>query len=796
MLKDSLIIHTQAAADKNQMFIGNGYRVTVVTSGIIRIETDKNNVFTDLPSTSFWFRKQENKEFSCIEKNGIIDITTEKIVIRYDLVAEKLLSVFFKSKRIQVTEFEQGNLFGTCRTLDHTKGPVKLEKGLISRNGVSVIDDSKSFLINKEGMFEKRKSKGRDIYIFAYLNEPRQCLKDFFKLSGKVPLVPRFALGVWWSRYRQYTQQEYIELIDRFKKENIPLTVATVDMDWHWTDLNKQFNTNYERRTDVENTVTGGWTGYSWNTELFPDYRAFLSYLKSKNLRVTLNLHPADGVRFFEDCYEEMAMAMGIDPKTKKDIPFQVGNDRFWNNYFDILHKPYEKEGVDFWWIDWQQGKKSDVPGLDPLIPLNHYHYLDNAQDGRLPLILSRYSGLGSHRYPLGFSGDTDISWKVLAFQPYFTANSSNSGYTWWSHDIGGHHQGVRDEELYIRWIQFGVFSPIMRLHSTSDDLLGKEPWKYTDTTCALAKKLLRLRHSLVPFLYTADYMTHKHGTPICQPMYYEYPECEEAYSVANQYIFASSLIVAPIVSPNDRELLTGKCEVWLPEGTWTDIFTGKMYSGNKKITMHRELSSIPVLARQGAVIPMTDDTGNGADNPNSLRIMIFNGNSDYDLYEDDSSVDFESHSVITSFCVRENANSLTFTVKPAKGDLSVIPEKRDYNFEFRNIKAGKIKVYADGKEVTDYDVCVDGFMTLSLGGVCVKTEIEITVKDFTLYKGESMNDALIKIMSRWQARNLLKSRLYKPMKNVTDAERLRKIIEQEKELPEKIKEVLYEILS
>ncbi len=128
------------------------------------------------------------------------------------------------------------------------------------------------------------------------------------------------------------------------------------------------------------------------------------------------------------------------------------------NAYFDILHKPYEKDGVDFWWIDWQQGRKSDVNGLDPLNALNHYHYLDNAENGDIPLILSRYGGIGSHRYPLGFSGDTAISWKVFDFQPYFTANAANAAYTWWSHDIGGHHMGYRDDDLYIRWLQFGVF--------------------------------------------------------------------------------------------------------------------------------------------------------------------------------------------------------------------------------------------------------------------------------------------------------------------------------------------------
>lgn len=134
--------------------------------------------------------------------------------------------------------------------------------------------------------------------------------------------------------------------------------------------------------------------------------------------------------------------------------------------------------GVDFWWIDWQQGTKSKMKGLDPLWLLNHYHMLDINRDGNNSVILSRYAGMGSHRYPLGFSGDTVVCWKSLDFQPYFTALASNAGYTWWSHDIGGHMFGKGDNELYLRWLQFGVFSPINRLHSSNKGM-SKEPWNY-----------------------------------------------------------------------------------------------------------------------------------------------------------------------------------------------------------------------------------------------------------------------------------------------------------------------------
>ena len=110
--------------------------------------------------------------------------------------------------------------------------------------------------------------------------------------------------------------------------------------------------------------------------------------------------------------YKEMAEAVGVDYTKEKPVEFDLTNEKFVNSYFDILHHPYEKDGVDFWWIDWQQGKKSQIQGLDPLYALNHYHTLDNSRDNKRGVILSRYAGVGSHRYPLGFSGDTNTSWE------------------------------------------------------------------------------------------------------------------------------------------------------------------------------------------------------------------------------------------------------------------------------------------------------------------------------------------------------------------------------------------------
>lgn len=756
MLKPSLIAKTNAKANENQVYIDGDLRITYLTSRLIRVE---KGCFTDLPSYAVWNRNFTAGNMKISKNARLLNIETDDIIL--SLKNKKPYSVYFKDSGETELFSNQKNLKGTYRTLDNTFGKIPLEDGFITEKGLYLFDDSKSILIDEKGAFVPRKAFGKDYYIFAYGKNYRETIKAFYSISSPTPLIPRFALGVWWSRYHAYTQQEYLDLMNRFEKENIPLTVATVDMDWHWVDIKKQFGDNLS-----------GWTGYSWDKNLFPDYREFLKVLKNKNLHITLNLHPADGVRYFEDMYKDMAKANGIDPTTKTRIKFKCGSDIFWNSYFDILHKPYEKDGVDFWWIDWQQGKHSDVKGLDPLTALNHYHYLDNAENGDIPLILSRYGGVGSHRYPLGFSGDTAISWNVLDFQPYFTANAANAAYGWWSHDIGGHHQGYRDDDLYLRWIQFGTFSPILRLHSTAIELLGKEPWKYRQDVCESAKKWLTLRHRLIPYIFSMNHRCHNDGIALCEPMYYSYPNDKNAYNVPNQYMFGSELMVCPITSPQHKETGMGSVNVWIPDGEYTDIFTGQKYSGSQCLTLNRELYTIPVLAKAGAVIPLSGDDGNSCDNPTVLEVWVYKGNNRFVMYEDNGKTDFAQHTAKTIFTnvYDEQTNTAKLTIE-VDGDISVIPENRKYRIIFKDIESNAVEIDFSAKPA------------------CVEIE---NVKPVSM---ESINDRIINIMSRWQESTFKKNRAYQLFSGLTDRNSLFRAL-YKTSLPKPVFDCIYEVLS
>ena len=763
-LHDYLIVRPDSAPLKNNVRLFGNTRITVILPQVIRIENcNTENGFTDKPTQSIWYRNHGTVNYYYKEEDGCIYIKTD--VAQFCIKKSNGKPVYAKIGNMISKCDNSKNLKGTARTLDQTFGPIPLKDGVVSRDGAAIIDDSASLLIGDSGMPEARPATESDIYVFAFGTDYIGAVKALYKLSGDVPLVPRFVLGNWWSRYRAYTQDEYQNLMLEFKKREIPLTVATVDMDWHWVDLKAKFGQKYSGK-GIYQFLGSGWTGYSWNTDLFPDYKGFLNFLHDMDLKIPLNLHPADGIRPFEDMYENTAKAMGIDPQSQKAVEFDVTDPKFINTYFDEVHHPYEDEGVDFWWIDWQQGKKSKLKGLDPLWALNHFHYLDRQRSGKRPLILSRYAGIGSHRYPLGFSGDTAMNWKVLNFQPYFTSTAANCGYTWWSHDIGGHHMGSHNDEMYVRWLQLGVFSPIVRLHSTSNDLFGKEPWNYAWDAEILATDCLKLRHKLIPYIYSMNYRSHFDGRALCEPLYYNNPEIDEAYKCKNGFMFGSELLVCPVTAPLNKQTKTAETKVWLPRGRWTNIFNGKIYNGGKTVSVHSELSEMPAFAREGAIIPMSEDSGNSCKNPQKLRLKIYRGNNKFSLYEDDGeSNDFKNGDFSQTIIeVGENGDSISLSVSGASLK-KYMPKKRNYIFEFADIvSAENIKVSADGQEI-EFAVIDDDKIIIETGDLSVNAQISVKLTKVKVLSNKPYFDRVLEIMTRYNAANAKKSATYNGIK-------------------------------
>ncbi len=776
MLHPHLIAKTFPVAQAENIIVWNDIRVTVLGEGLFRIEKDKNACFCNSATQCIWFRNMPAVDFeTTVDKNLTVKTSKATLTVKSDIMAS---TVSVAGRTVVLGRVK--NLPGAYRSLDCCNGDtyigkdgsykIKLEDGIVSQDGVGIHDDTDSLLFGEDGKLHERADDELDLYIFAHGKDFRGALRDLFMISGKVPLIPRYAFGNWWSRYHEYTECEYLHILDKLAERDIPLTVATIDMDWHWSvTLDQRKGITASGKNDDFHGGVSGWTGYSWNTDLFPDYKKFLGKIKERNLKITLNLHPARGVRYFEDMYEEMAEAVGVDPKTEAPVRFDFTNDTFVNAYFDILHKPYEHDGVEFWWIDWQQGTKSAMPGFDPLWALNHYHTLDNAKE-HMPLILSRYCKIGSHRYPLGFSGDAHMTWDSLDYIPYFTAMGTNAGYTCWSHDIGGHTEGYKDDEMYLRYVQFGVFSPINRLHCMNFHVVTKEPSYFMNGSGLIAEEFLRLRHRMIPFLYSASYDTSLNGQALIEPMYYAYPDEKAAYNAKGQYLFAKDFIVAPITKKGDRSGLAAK-KVWLPEGKWTDIFTGDEYLGGKWVEIVRWQDTIPVFAKEGAVFILDGRRHtNKIDNPDRLEVMLFCGNGEYTLHED-----LDGARLDTSFISTAEEGKQLLTIRTC-GDTFVAPT-RSYKLQFKNIRHGKVTVTADGAPVDFYLDDAGDFIEISLDNTSAEAIYNICV-EYTDDRQEYRNSRILYSLMRIEGGYFEKEALARALYKLSDEEAKEKITE------------------
>ncbi len=705
---------TTPFTDPAQVLVGPTWRITVLTERLLRLEWSDDGQFEDRATQVVWNRDLPAVPYEVSHDGDALQLSTRGLQLSWDgrrfspgglqvrqPGVRDWRSVWHYGDPETVQEREAGwhvgNLGGTARTLDEADGAVPLEKGLVSAFGFATLDDSGSLALDDVGWPTPREGEV-DLYLFVHGYDAPAALRDFHALTGPTPLLPRWALGNWWSRYHPYTSGEYVALMDRFADEGLPFSVAVIDMDWHWVDIDPRHGS--------------GWTGFSWNTDLIGDPEAFLAALHARGLTVSLNLHPADGVRSFEDAYPRLAERLGLDPGAGDPIPFDVANPDFMEAYFDEVLHPLEAQGVDFWWVDWQQGGASSIPGLDPLWLLNHLHFLDAGRDGRRPITFSRYAGPGSHRYPIGFSGDTVTTWESLDFQPWFTATAANIGYGWWSHDIGGHMFGERDDEMVARWVQLGTWSPINRLHSTSSPFQGKEPWNFGVEAREAMTDALRLRHRLVPWLHTMNERAHRAGEPLVRPVYHADPRPESVLHGSGAFLFGAGLLVAPLTTPADRRTRRAAVTTWLPAGTWHDWYSGLRYTGGRFVTFRRPLETYPVLARSGTIVPLVDGDDLSVANPAALHVRVFAGaDGEFVLYEDDDAGEPTTCRTRLSW---NQADGL-FTIDPVVGDASVIPGERRWRVSVTGLAPSDTGAAVDAGASYDH---ATGTITVDLGVV------------------------------------------------------------------------------
>lgn len=672
-----------------------------LTPRMVRMEWVASGDFDDRATLAVCNRNMPRVAFRKTVRGKRLTLRSSGVTVRFRddgrPFSGENLSVSFRcngrSARWTPASRAGGNLGATLRTLDRVRGDqaqqkvvenghtvfrgwkrVNLGEGFLSRDGWARVDESRAPRLDpRTGWACPPPTDGRiDWTLFFYGLDHAAALRDAAEVFGRQPIPPRFAFGIWWSRYTPYTDREIEALADGFDRRDLPLDVMVLDMDWHLP----------------------GWTGYTWDRRYFPDPDRLLRDLHARGLRVTLNLHPHDGICRHEEAFEAMARAMGLDPKSADRVPFDCADPRFMKAYFQLLHHPEERRGVDFWWMDWQQGETTRIPGLDPLPWLNHLHWRDmearSKRTGKRPLIFSRYGGIGSGRMCLGFSGDAFSEWESLQFQPHFTATAANVLYGYWSHDIGGHMPGDIEPELYVRWVQFGVYSPVLRTHVTRNAKAERRTWAYPEPHASVMAEAFRLRMRLTPYLYTACRRAWDTGLSLCRPMYHDWPREPEAYTHPGQYRFGAAMIVAPVTKPRDPLDETVEVETWLPRGAWYDSARGVTERGGRTILRRYALDEIPAFVSAGSVIPMQPDCLRQPEGGYpELCLSVYPGaDGAGELYEDDgTSVGYQrGECSVQRFVHRWSPGRQTLRITPAKGAFRGMREARPVTAFFHGV--------------------------------------------------------------------------------------------------------------
>lgn len=705
-------------ADAKAVVTSGNARFTVLTPQLIRMEWSADGQFEDRATLTFVNRETPVPEFKVRESRSKLTITTPALTLTYlknGKFSDKNLKAVFTLNGREVVwtpgmENPQ-NLLGTTRTLDGADGSKlkePMEQGILSRAGWSLIDDSQRHVLTPDGSeweewVEARPEGDRqDLYLFAYGHDYKQALADYALVAGRAPMPPKYTLGYWWSRYWQYSDNEFVDLVNKLKSMDVPIDVLIVDMDWHETwGLRKSNSPKDEYGQRI------GWTGYTWQKELFPSPANFLKWTENEELKVALNLHPASGIQPYEAVYDDFTKEYGWSEKGKS-VPFKIDERKWADAYFKTVLEPMERDGVDFWWLDWQQWKESKyTPGLSNTFWLNHtfFNHAERQNPGLRPFIYHRWGGLGSHRYPLAFSGDTYATWPMLAYLPYFTATASNVNYGWWGHDIGGHMfhktQKATDPELYTRWLQYGVFTPIFKTHSTKDPRIERCIWCFPDHMF-LMRDAIRLRYTLAPYIYNAARENYDTGVGMCRPMYYDYPESDKAYETPEQFMFGNDILATTITQPVDSITGLAPRTIWFPEGAWFDCATGSMYEGGRTEELHYTLAENPHYAKAGSIIPMNPATVKNLQQPCDTLVLTFIPGGDGQLrhYEDDGmSQQYKTNYAVTTVSKKQEGNTVRVRISPREGSFAGASDNRSYELRFPAVFPPK-SVKVNGKEL------------------------------------------------------------------------------------------------
>lgn len=450
---------------------------------------------------------------------------------------------------------------------------------------------------------------------------PADILRNYTRVTGTPPEMPDYALGLWQSKLRYRTQEELLNVAREYQRRGIPLSVIVADF-FHWP-------------------VQGDW---KFDSREWPDPQAMTEELKAMGTELMVSVWPT--VDYRSENYAEMN-EKGYLVNTLKGLNINfdfLGNSRF----IDVTHpgarkfiwekcrENYFHKGVRLFWLDeaepeygvydfdnfrYHIGNTLEKGNIYPL------HYTQAFYDGLIeeneahPVSLVRCAWAGSQRYgALVWSGDIHSSWESMRNQLCAGLSMGMAGIAWWTTDIGGFHGGNVDDpdfhELLIRWFQWAVFSPVLRMHGHRDPITepeipyrdgipqcntgaGNELWSFGEKTCEILTRFSQLRLALQPYIKNLMHQAHLTGEPLMRPMFYHYSAQPQSRELDDQYLFGADILVAPVMSAKQQHR-----RVWLPEGeTWVDMNTKEVVAGGRFVSVPTPLNSIPVFIKMNSPV-------------------------------------------------------------------------------------------------------------------------------------------------------------------------------------------------
>ena len=478
--------------------------------------------------------------------------------------------------------------------------------------------------------------KGELDYYFMPGNDMAEVVGLYTSLTGTTPLYQRWIYGSHQSRWGYYTQDEVLDIADKFRELDIPCDVIHMDIDY-----------------------MNGYRVFTFDDKKFPDVKGLSEKLADRGVKLISIIDP--GVKKDED-YFMYKEGMEMDAFAH-DTDGSVYENAVWPG--TSVFPDFTKQSVRSWWGDktkillehgisgiWNDMNEpasfngplpDDVQfeyGAHEKVHNIYGHFMAKAtyeglaknDGGKRPFVLTRAAYAGSQKYCGGWTGDNHSIWAHIALSLEQVCNLSVSGLAMCGSDIGGFGSDTTPE-LLVRFYEAAVFVPFFRNHSAMGTR-RQEPWQFDETTIDAVRKTVKLRYRFIPYIYDLAHEWEKTGAPIVRPLVYEYPVDKHVRNISDEYMLGSFVLVAPVIAPGKEAR-----EVYLPDGDWYDYYTGEKYSGGRYILADAPLDKVPVFIKAGAIIPVADGEIRSTEDitEDKISILTYPGKGSFVHYQDDN---------------------------------------------------------------------------------------------------------------------------------------------------------------